>query len=26
MKSQSYWDAEFDKISQIDPAVTKSRS
>jgi len=26
MKSQSFWDAEFDKIQQIDPLVTKSRS
>jgi cysteine synthase len=26
MKSQSFWDAEFEKIQQIDPAVTKSRS
>ncbi len=26
MKSQSFWDAEFEKIQQIDRAVTKSRS
>jgi hypothetical protein len=25
MKSQSFWDAEFEKISEIDPAVAKAR-
>ena len=25
MKSQSFWDAEFEKIHEIDPAVTKAR-